>query len=553
MADPVIPRPTTLPVANKPLTGNIYIDGILWSGDYYSSSGSSPTKIDYSFWNSTSASFDDGYKYSYAENPDNCNNWSSGEKASMIKALNAWEAVANIQFEDAGNDNKSATLGFYNVNTLPDDNLGEFAAPGTDESGIGYFRRGSKGWKVEGMTPGDYGFITLVHELGHGLGLAHPHDNADGLSPLYPGVTEAYGDTGDLDLNQGIYTTMSYNDGFYNQNYYELQDKNILDYGYQSTPMAFDIAAVQYLYGPNNSYKTGNDIYYLPTFNQSGTSYSCIWDAGGIDTISGISALSGVTINLNDASLDAAKDKEAAGGYVSSATGIFGGYTIANGVVIEKAIGSNYSDQIIGNEFNNSLVANNGNDTVDGGAGNDTITGGNGNDSLSGGTGNDSLIGGAGNDTLRGGAGTDTVDGGAGNDVLVGGAGNDFIVGGTGADRFLYDTGVAFASAGVGQDSISDFNRSQGDKIVLDKTTFTALSSAPGNGLAANDFAIVTLDLLGIPLIEQLENAKIVYNSANGSLYYNQNGTGPNFGTGGLFATFSGALTLAVSDFIVQA
>ncbi|WP_341526789.1 M10 family metallopeptidase [Nostoc sp. UHCC 0302] len=530
-----MPRDTTLPVDNKPLTGNVYIDGILWGGKYYSSSGSSPTKIDYSFWNSTTASFDDAYDTNGITST-NPNDWSSEERNSLIKALDAWAAVANIQFVDAGDNKQSATLGIYNLNKTQfsnGDTLGAFSPPGESASGIGYFNRQGKGWKVSGMTPGDYGFITLIHELGHGLGLAHPHDNGGG-STIYPGVIKPFGSLGNFDLNQGIYTTMSYNDGFYKKD--DLFNKDILDYGYQSTPMAFDIAAIQYLYGKNNSYKTGNDTYYLPTVNQSGTSYSCIWDAGGIDTISGISAQSDVTINLNDASLNTAQDGAGAGGYVSSAKGIFGGFTIANSVEIENAIGSNFNDQVIGNEFNNNLVGNDGEDRIDGGAGNDTVDGGNGSDRLIGRAGNDRLIG------------------GAGNDFLFCDPGNDVLVGGIGKDGFIYNTDVAFARTSVGQDTISDFNHSQGDKIVLDTTTFTALSSTSDSSLAANDFAEI-FSIFGIPLVGELvgelENAKIVYDSTNGSLYYNQNGTALGYGSGGLFATLSGAPTLAASDFYV--
>jgi len=389
-----------LPVGDKGFTGNVYIDGILWGGNYWTSGSSSTTTIDYSFWNSGTASFDDAYD-DIAQNPYD---WFAGEKASMVNALNTWSGVANIQFLNAGDNNASATLGFYNVgNADADGFLGAFYPPGTDGQGIGYFNWEGEGWNVGGMAQGDFGFITLIHELGHGLGLAHPHDNGGGSS-IYPGVTSPFGDTGDYGLNQGVYTTMSYNDGLV----YSGGDPGTLDYGYQGTPMAFDIAAIQYLYGANNSYKTGNDTYFLPTANQSGTYYSCIWDAGGIDTISGVGALSGVTINLNDASLNAAVDGAGAGGYISSAKGIFGGFTIANGAIIENADGSAFADLITGNEFNNTLNGGDGNDTLNGGDGNDTLNGGAGNDSMNGGDGNDSLDGGLGIDTMNGGNGSDT-------------------------------------------------------------------------------------------------------------------------------------------------
>jgi serralysin len=47
-----------------------------------------------------------------------------------------------------------------------------------------------------------------------------------------------------------------------------------------STPMAFDIAAIQYLYGANTGFHTGNDTYVL-----TDTSWSCIWDCSGTDAI----------------------------------------------------------------------------------------------------------------------------------------------------------------------------------------------------------------------------------------------------------------------------
>ncbi|MBX9256369.1 putative Ig domain-containing protein, partial [Desmonostoc muscorum CCALA 125] len=175
-------------------------------------------------------------------------------------------------------------------------------------------------------------------------------------------------------------------------------------------------------------------------------------------------------------------------------------------------------------------------------------------DVINGQGGNDKIDGKSGNDHLRGGAGNDTLIGGAGNDTLVGGAGNDVLTGGTGADRFLYNTSAAFNGSAIGVDTITDFNRSQGDKIVLDKTTFSAISSNAGTGFSnAGDFKSIGLDLFQLTILEGISSAKIVYDAVNGRLFYNQNGISPGFGTGGQFATLTGAPTLTANDFIVQA
>ncbi|MBL1203361.1 MAG: hypothetical protein FWK04_30915, partial [Nostoc sp. GBBB01] len=178
----------------------------------------------------------------------------------------------------------------------------------------------------------------------------------------------------------------------------------------------------------------------------------------------------------------------------------------------------------------------------------------NSNDVINGQGGNDRIDGKSGNDHLRGGTGNDTLIGGAGNDTLVGGTGNDILTGGTGADRFLYNTSAAFATSAVGVDTITDFNRSQGDKIVLDKTTFSAISSTPGNGFSnAGEFKSIGFDLFQLTILEGISSAKIVYDAVNGRLFYNENGILPGFGSGGQFATLTGAPSLNANDFIIQA
>ena len=70
-----------------------------------------------------------------------------------------------------------------------------------------------------------------------------------------------------------------------------------------------------------------------------------------------------------------------------------------------------------------------------------------------------------GNDTISTGGGADIIDGGAGNDWITGGLGADRLTGGTGSDRFIYS--LVSESAPNAPDVITDFSRSQGDRINL--------------------------------------------------------------------------------------
>ncbi|MHC5767539.1 MAG: hypothetical protein ACYTXI_18310 [Nostoc sp.] len=170
----------------------------------------------------------------------------------------------------------------------------------------------------------------------------------------------------------------------------------------------------------------------------------------------------------------------------------------------------------------------------------------NSNDVINGQGGNDIINGNSDNDLLRGGSGDDILIGGEGNDTLVGGVNNDILVGGAGADTFLYNTDVAFVRTDIGQDAIADFNSSEGDKIVLELTTFSAITSVAGTGFSNNSNFKITNS-------PETSTAKIVYNAVSGQLFYNQNGDVAGFGSGGLFATLTGAPTLTTSDFVLQA
>ncbi len=322
--------------------------------------------------------------------------WNSYEIQQAMLAFEQYENIIDVEFQITTN---SAEADFKLVTTNSSSYLGYFNPPGTPGAGIGVFARNGTGWDEAGgggLEQGGYGFITMIHEFGHGMGLAHPHDSGGG-SEVMLGVTGSFGSYGLFDMNQGIYTTMSYNDGW--QTGPNGESPSVL-YGYQGTMMALDIAVLQDKYGANTTFNNTNTNYNLSTTNAAGTYYSSIWDTGGNDTIS-YAGSAAAFIDLRAATLEYS---EIGAGAVSYVTGIYGGFTIANGVVIENASGGSGVDTITGNDAANNLSGNAGNDIINGGLGNDTITGGIGNDTLDGGGGNDTFVFGSGhgNDTING-------------------------------------------------------------------------------------------------------------------------------------------------------
>lgn len=383
---------------------------------------------------------------------------SSAYEIGQFQALfDLIEGIANLTFTITADVNADFKI-------VMDDNevMGAFdgamGPPGESNEGIGVFDgqnivRGPGG----ALEMGGYDFMVLAHETLHALGLAHPHDTG-GTSTVMNGVVDS-GDYGDFALNQGVYTVMTYNNGYFSGASGSEPDGSHL-YGYESGPMALDISILQSLYGANMTTATGNNVYMLPDQNQAGTMWTSIWDAGGTDELQ-YQGTRDTVIDLRAATL---LYEVGGGGRVSSAAGIAGGYTIANGVLIENATSGSGHDNLTGNSANNTLIANTGADTVDAGAGNDTVMGGNGSDVLNGesgsdvldgGAGFDSILGGGGNDTINGGTGADTISGGAGNDLLNGGGANDRLSGNAGSDVINGDGGNDSIFGGAGFDTIN--------------------------------------------------------------------------------------------------
>ena len=107
----------------------------------------------------------------------------------------------------------------------------------------GSFTQGGDVWvgpssSYNDMSEGTYGFQTLIHEIGHALGLSHPHD----------------GIIGTAENNWVGVSVISY------KSFVGAADGYRQDY-YPTTPMYNDIAALHYIYGANTTATAGNDTH----------------------------------------------------------------------------------------------------------------------------------------------------------------------------------------------------------------------------------------------------------------------------------------------------
>jgi Ca2+-binding RTX toxin-like protein len=320
---------------------------------------------------------------------------------NFIAALTAWDQLIAPNFTqvlDNGSGHGEVRVAFTS----------EQMSPGT----AGYAFQGSNQvptsivgdvWLNSNDTASNYDsgtddYVTLLHELGHVLGLKHSFEGTPIPAPY----------------DDSRYTVMSYTTptaliitptggGGYS---IVPTSVNAL------TPSVLDIAAVQDLYGADTSTNSGNTTY---IFNQSSLTFYSIWDTGGTDTIDLSSITRGSEIDLNAGAYSSVGhwteaqqitfyanltgDSEAnIGSFFANDTYYewVDNLGIAFGVTIENLVAGSGNDTIIGNGAGNLInLRMGGNDTADGGAGDDgfyfgaTLTAG---DSVDGGAGtNDQL------------------------------------------------------------------------------------------------------------------------------------------------------------------
>lgn len=361
--------------------------------------------LGYSWTGGTGTAAHVNYTYAISTTSNDAENGLSGgavlnqsQHDAAEQAFQSWENVANIQFTEGS----SSSPIFLRQAVMPSGIAGWMDPTLANSTTFASADVVFDSDYTRNPTQGSYPYTIFLHELGHALGLKHPgnYSTTDTSISVLP--------TNEDSTNVSV---MSYYGG-------SAEDTS----GYPVSPMLYDIAAAQFLYGANTSYNAGNTTYVLTGSRINHT----IWDGGGVDTLDSTSYTGGAVI----LDLRAGKDDITRVGETSQ--------WIAYNANIENAISGNGADTLYGNDLNNTLIAGSGADILYGFEGSDILYGNQDNDTLYGGHGSDTLYGGKANDTIYGGVGSidstdsgDIIFGGENSDIIYGNSGNDILYGGT--------------------------------------------------------------------------------------------------------------------------
>ena len=339
-------------------TGNQEIDALL--SDYkWGSTQNTNLEISYSFpwYGSDSAWFIDDYGEGEAD-ADEQFAFLDNQIEAAVSALDSWSNIANITFAQVEDNisevgvirfaNSSAVIDAWGWTYFPND---YYPSGGDVWINPEYASDGSS-WEL-----GGYNYESLIHEIGHAMGLDHPFDGEFTLPA-----------SADNSRN----TVMSYTQP--EDRYYSIApDASHYTAVASSTPMLLDVLAIQELYGANYSYNSGDDIY---AFSADVPFFQTIWDGDGSDTIDISNFITDCDIDLRQGEFSSIRyDLDISGLEITSE-----GYTgennlaIAYDCYIENVVGGFGDDYITGNSLSNYILGGQGYDAIYGDQGGDIFT-----------------------------------------------------------------------------------------------------------------------------------------------------------------------------------
>ncbi len=233
---------------------------------------------------------------------------------------------------------------------------------------------GSPSLDLRNPVRGNYAYFSIVHELGHALGLKHGNETGGVANQTLPAATD--------DVEYSIMTYASYVGS-------SIQYIGCGPDSYPQTYMMDDIAALQYLYGANFS-ATGPTTYrwdsatgetFVNGVSQGRPSgnkvFQTVWNGDGKEATYDLSQYaSGVQVNLNPGAFSVTSAAQLAdlGDGHSAQGNVYNALQFGNDPrsLIANAFGGSGNDAITGNAADNLLKGGLGVNTIDGGGGSNT-------------------------------------------------------------------------------------------------------------------------------------------------------------------------------------
>ena len=340
MAETVSTQKETVIVT--PYSGDYRIDVLLPSAVARWNNGSplgSAVEVSFSFMSAAPTYAQDTDKKGFSVFTDE-------QKVATRKILDQISQQFGITFKEVADSDSSYGFIRFGNNAQGSTSAGYATYPDTTDtkaSGDVYLNNEVSD-NLSNIVPGTNAWSTLVHEIGHAIGLKHPGNyNAGESASTIPDNFLAA--TEDTEAN----TIMSYIKAP------QAQERDFFG--------KYDYLALKYLYG-SKAYNADATTYSFK--DTDGQMLKVINDTGGVDTIN-LSALSvAATINLNPGANSSV-------GTLASGAASINNLSIAYDAIIENVIGTRFSDVMTGNSANNIFESNGGGDTIDGGAGFDIL------------------------------------------------------------------------------------------------------------------------------------------------------------------------------------